>query len=65
MRSGSQNFLNKFGGGATTLSEANLAEMNGQSRIMSKARSYVTKSSQSGRPISAATYTTQMASHMS
>ena len=61
IRSGSQSAIQKFPGGAT-LSEANLNDLNGQRMV--KNRSMV-GSSQGGRPMSAATYTTQMASHMS
>lgn len=46
-----------------TLSEANLADLNGNGRL-TKTRSMI-GSSQGGRPMSAATCTTMMASHMS
>lgn len=51
-------------GGAGTLSEANLADFNG-SAMKSKNKSLIVSSHDGGRPMSAATYTTQMASHMS
>jgi len=62
IRSGSQSAIQKFPGGAT-LSEANLNDLNGRGRLV-KTRS-LAGSSHGGRPMSAATYTTQMASHMS
>lgn len=59
MRSGSQTAFQKY---PNALSEANLDTMNRGSRT--KPRSMI-GSSEGGRPLSAATYTTAMASHMS
>ena len=65
IRSGSQSAFHKYPANAT-LSEANLNDLNGGQGggRLAKTRSIVS-SSQGGRPMSAATYTTQMASHMS
>lgn len=62
VRSGSQAVMRHQ---TTALSEANLAELNGDGRPQLPRHASFANSSQGGRPRSSQTYTTQMASHMS
>ena len=62
IRSGSQSNFLKHPGATNTLSEANLNDLNGGR--LTQTRQF-DRSSQGGRPMSASTHTTQMASHMS